>query len=32
MYMRETDLLKNKDFFCLDVMAREFGGEVLDKN
>ena len=29
----QTDLLKNKDILmCLDVVAREYGGEVLDKN
>ena len=32
-YLSETDLLKNKDIFmCLDVLAREYGGEVVDKN
>jgi len=32
-YLSETDLLKNKDILmCLDVIAREYGGEVLDKN
>ena len=32
-YLSETDLLKNKDILmCLDVVAREYGGEVVDKN
>ena len=32
-YLNETDLLKNKDILmCLDVIAREYGGEVVDKN
>ena len=32
-YLCETDLLKNKDILmCLDVIAREYGGEVVDKN
>ena len=32
-YLSETDLLKNKDILlCLDVIAREYGGEVVDKN
>ena len=32
-YLEQTDLLKNKDILrCLDVIAREYGGEVLDKN
>ena len=32
-YLSETDLLKNKDILmCLDVLAREYGGEVVDKN
>ena len=32
-YLSETDLLKNKDILmCLDVIAREYDGEVLDKN
>ena len=31
-YLSETDLLKNKDILlCLDVIAREYGGEVIDK-
>ena len=33
MYLKQTDLLKNKDILmCLDVLAREYGGEVIDKN
>ena len=32
MYLKQTDLLKNKDILmCLDVLAREYGGEVVDK-
>ncbi len=32
-YLSETDLLKNKDILmCLDIIAREYGGEVVDKN
>ena len=32
-YLEQTDLLKNKDILrCLDVVAREYGGEVVDKN
>ena len=32
-YLSQTDLLENKDILmCLDVIAREYGGEVLDKN
>ena len=32
-YLSETDLLKNKDILmCLDVIAREYGGEVVDKS
>ena len=32
-YLSETDLLRNKDILmCLDVIAREYGGEVVDKN
>ena len=31
-YLEQTDLLKNKDILrCLDVIAREYGGEVVDK-
>ena len=31
--LNQTDLLKNKDILrCLDVIAREYGGEVVDKN
>ena len=32
-YLEQTDLLKKKDILrCLDVIAREYGGEVIDKN
>ena len=32
-YLTETDLLDNKDVLrCLDVIAREHGGEVVDRN
>ena len=32
-YLERTDLLKNKDILrCLDTIAREYGGEVVDKN
>ena len=32
-YLSETDLLINKDIFmCLDVITREYGGDVVDKN
>ena len=32
-YLSETDLLKNKDILiCFDVLAREYGGEVVDNN
>ena len=32
-YLTETDLLDNKEVLrCLDVIAREHGGEVVDKN
>ena len=33
MYLKQTDLLKNEDILmCLDVVAREYGGEVVNKN
>ena len=33
MYLKQTDLFKNRDILmCLDVIAREYGGEVVDKN
>ena len=33
MYLKQTDLLKNKEILmCLDVVAREYGGEVVDRN
>ena len=32
-YLERTDLLENKDILrCLDLIAREYGGEVVDKN
>ena len=32
-YLTETDLLNNKEVLrCLDVIAREHGGEVVDRN
>ena len=32
-YLSGTDLLKNKDILmCLDLIAREYGCEVVDKN
>ena len=32
-YLSETDLLKNKDILmCLDVIAKEYGGEVVNNN
>ena len=32
-YLEQTDLLNKKDILkCLDVVAREYGGEVVDKN
>ena len=32
-YLSETDLLNNKEVLrCLDIIAREYGGEVVDKN
>ena len=31
-YLEQTDLLKNKDILkCLDVIAREYGGKVVDE-
>ena len=33
IYLEQTDLLKNKEILRgLDVIAREYGGEVVDKN
>ena len=33
MYLKQTDLFKNRDILmCLDVIAREYVGEVVDKN
>ena len=32
-YLIETDLLNNKEVLrCLDLIAREHGGEILEKN
>ena len=32
-YLEQTDLLKNKDILkSLDVIAREYGGKVVDEN
>ena len=32
-YLTETDLLNNKEVLrCLDVIAREYGGKVVDEN
>jgi len=32
-YLTDTDLLNNKEVLrCLDIIAREHGGEVIDKN
>ncbi len=32
-YLRETNLLNDKEVLrCLDIIAREHGGEVIDKN
>ena len=32
-YLEQTDLLKNQKVLrCLDVIAREYGGKVIDKN
>ena len=32
-YLEQTDLLKNEDILeCLDVIAREYGEEVVNKN
>tara|TARA_Y100001978_G_C23351003_1_gene272000 strand:+ start:324 stop:503 length:180 start_codon:yes stop_codon:yes gene_type:complete len=33
MYLKQTDLLKNKDIImCLDIVEREYGGVAVDKN
>ena len=33
MYLKQTDLLKNKDILrCLDLIAREYGGKIVDEN
>ena len=32
-YLEQTDLLKSKDVLrCLDVIAREYGGKVVNEN
>ena len=32
-YLEQTDLLIKKDILkCLDIVAMEYGGEVVDKN
>jgi len=32
-YLKQTDLMQNKDILMyLDVVAKEYGGEVVDKN
>jgi len=32
-YFEQTDLLKNEDILrCLDVIAREYGGKVVNEN
>ena len=32
-YLEQTDLLKSKDILrCLDLIAREYGGKVLNEN
>ena len=32
-YLEQTDLLKKEDILrCLDLIAREYGGEVVNKN
>ena len=31
-YLKQTDLIQNKDILmCLDAVARDYGGEVVDK-
>ena len=33
MYLKQTDLLKNEEILmCLDIVAREYGGEVVNQN
>tara|TARA_Y100001978_G_scaffold114430_1_gene101975 strand:- start:277 stop:426 length:150 start_codon:yes stop_codon:yes gene_type:complete len=33
MYLKHTELMQNQDILmCLDIVAREYGGEVIDKN
>ena len=31
-YLEQTDLLKKDILRCLDVIAREYGGKVVDEN
>ena len=32
-YLEQTDLLKNKYILrCLDLIAREYGGKIVDEN
>ena len=32
-YLEQTDLLKNQEVLrCLDVIAREYGGKVVEQN
>ena len=32
-YLEQTDLLKKKDILrCLDLIAREYGGKIVDEN
>ena len=32
-YLEQTNLLKSREILrCLDVIAREYGGEVINKN
>ena len=32
-YLEQTDLLKNRDILrCLDLIAREYGGKIVDEN
>ena len=32
-YLEQTDLLKNKGILrCLDLVAREYGGKIVDEN
>ena len=32
-YLKQTDLRKNRDILmCLEILARKYGGEVVNKN